>query len=520
MKISRLYVDNFKAALDVELELSHMTALVGANGSGKTTFLEALDYFFRPADIPHEAYNDPSKEIRIAVTFTRLPQSNKPVTVTRTCRWDGEETTVETEDTSYKLSAYENILGSVIVLFERAEHETDDDGTKKSDLALADMIKERVRKKIEAADLDALFASSREYYQTLRDSLDEYKSAMNKKLAGGEVDPTGYAPGSSIDFVIEPNPEPDIRTVFVEPDRQLEHKLAGHGTKRAYHMAALEAHAKFSSEGDGQLVLMLVDEPELHQHPQRQRHILQTYKQLAGKPSFQIVYSTHSPELVDLDRPEGIYRVTRVPGSGIKASPGSGQAPKLSSRTIHKNLVEGIFSAGVILVEGWRDEAVLSAALSVVKMGEKSVMKKLIEGGINIIYATSVTRVPDFARFFRTMGVPVFAVWDADGNASGDDQNKDILAALGSEAEFEADKSYGGRHIGTGFLCFARDTDLYFKDWLGFPGDAETKEQKKAIKDVIGDHEYLARAFDTEEFRGAEFATEIVPHICSHFSLP
>jgi predicted ATP-dependent endonuclease of OLD family len=38
-----LYIDNFKALNDFTIELKPLTVLIGTNGSGKTTILQALD---------------------------------------------------------------------------------------------------------------------------------------------------------------------------------------------------------------------------------------------------------------------------------------------------------------------------------------------------------------------------------------------------------------------------------------------------------------------------------------------
>lgn len=42
--ISRFYVDNFKSLVEFELELAKFTCLIGLNGAGKSTVLQALDF--------------------------------------------------------------------------------------------------------------------------------------------------------------------------------------------------------------------------------------------------------------------------------------------------------------------------------------------------------------------------------------------------------------------------------------------------------------------------------------------
>ncbi|WP_319784403.1 AAA family ATPase [Oceanisphaera sp. IT1-181] len=42
--IERVYIDNFKSLVEFELRLAHFTCLIGLNGAGKSTVLQALDF--------------------------------------------------------------------------------------------------------------------------------------------------------------------------------------------------------------------------------------------------------------------------------------------------------------------------------------------------------------------------------------------------------------------------------------------------------------------------------------------
>lgn len=46
MKLTCLHIKNFRSCRDVSLEIGHMHALVGANNSGKSAVLRALDFLF------------------------------------------------------------------------------------------------------------------------------------------------------------------------------------------------------------------------------------------------------------------------------------------------------------------------------------------------------------------------------------------------------------------------------------------------------------------------------------------
>lgn len=47
MQINKLHIDNFKSLVDFELPLTKLTCLIGLNGSGKSTVIQALDFVAR-----------------------------------------------------------------------------------------------------------------------------------------------------------------------------------------------------------------------------------------------------------------------------------------------------------------------------------------------------------------------------------------------------------------------------------------------------------------------------------------
>ena len=49
MQLEWVHIKNYRACRDVKIDMGSMHALVGANGSGKSTILRALDFFFNPS---------------------------------------------------------------------------------------------------------------------------------------------------------------------------------------------------------------------------------------------------------------------------------------------------------------------------------------------------------------------------------------------------------------------------------------------------------------------------------------
>ncbi|HZK83854.1 MAG TPA: AAA family ATPase, partial [Desulfosporosinus sp.] len=54
--IQSLYIDNFKALNDFTIKMQQITVLIGTNGSGKTSILQALDLIINFAQMDIDAY--------------------------------------------------------------------------------------------------------------------------------------------------------------------------------------------------------------------------------------------------------------------------------------------------------------------------------------------------------------------------------------------------------------------------------------------------------------------------------
>ncbi|MBW8050772.1 MAG: AAA family ATPase [Cytophagales bacterium] len=83
MFIKSLYIENFRCFKEVELDFETLTILVGENGTGKTSVLEAINYALTPGFLSNriseeDFCNTSDGEIKIEVVFnesfkTKLP---------------------------------------------------------------------------------------------------------------------------------------------------------------------------------------------------------------------------------------------------------------------------------------------------------------------------------------------------------------------------------------------------------------------------------------------------------------
>ena len=80
---------NFRSIKDETLECDALTALVGANGSGKSSFLRALELFYSPTprvDTDDFYAGDISQEITIALALIATSPLRPPRTLRRSPR--------------------------------------------------------------------------------------------------------------------------------------------------------------------------------------------------------------------------------------------------------------------------------------------------------------------------------------------------------------------------------------------------------------------------------------------------
>jgi predicted ATPase len=194
-------------------------------------------------------------------------------------------------------------------------------------------------------------------------------------------------------------------------------------------------------------LVLAIEEPELYQHPNRQRHFAKILLQLSrGKTPgvakhTQVIYATHSPLFVDIDRFDQVRLLRKDPNGNDKPKQtkvvsttldriarlvwdaGGGTGPEYTATTLAHRLQalmtphvnEGFFARAVVLVEGEDDCAAIMGAANASGID-------LEASGVSVIPVGGKRSLDRPALIFREFGIPVYLVWDSDagkGEATG-----------------------------------------------------------------------------------------------------
>lgn len=264
-------------------------------------------------------------------------------------------------------------------------------------------------------------------------------------------------PGSSLKLTWDTSRNLDVRLPVASPELSEDGFLSpiahvGSGLQRACTISLLQqlatssevrpadsgATERVSSSQEPPSYMIIVEEPELYQHPDRQRHLARVFSQLADHPvagvssATQVCYCTHSPLFVQVDRFDCVRLLRKVTGSVNntpkqtavsyatiadicrRVSRGDDQhqcnlmVSKL--RTIMTPWVnEGFFARLVVLVEGEDDRgAILGTAT---RLGHDLEAKD-----IAVIPCLGKNNLDRPWAVFTALGIPTYVVWDNDEN--------------------------------------------------------------------------------------------------------
>ncbi len=277
----------------------------------------------------------------------------------------------------------------------------------------------------------------------------------------------------------------------------------GHGVQRSLLMALVQQLSATSQEEEdvgGPGLLLLIEEPELYQHPLQARHLASSLRQLgrAGGAPIQVLYATHSEHFVDATSFETLRRFAKRsyasghPTARVTEATLDGVAERLDGViprdqiaartriTMRRRLEEAVFSRGAVVVEGSTDAAFL-AGLAERRGG-------LDAAGIAVVFGGGKDYLLLPWAILEELGVPTYVVFDGDAGirdrvvrdgkgeeaassaaTKNGENNRRILAALDAAAEAEPSTRVTER-----FTVFEDKLETEFAQWTGFKEALDT----------------------------------------------
>lgn len=217
---------------------------------------------------------------------------------------------------------------------------------------------------------------------------------------------------------------------FREGSNQVDLEGAGSGIAMLAALLLLEQ----VSERSGDDLILLIDEPELHLHPQLQSRLADHMQ----KSVAQTIVTTHSPLFVDLGCWRGISRMTRDQTYPKQAK----LAEKLGTKTIAEHLddipefyyhettfssndSELFFARRVLLVEGPVEKYGLPRLAH-------ALGRRLDQ--LTVISCNGKSKIPHYVTVCHAYEIPVMVLFDLDGKDEKDNENAMVIEASAGTA--------------------------------------------------------------------------------------
>ncbi|MBL7981927.1 MAG: AAA family ATPase [Flavobacteriales bacterium] len=514
MRISRIQIDNFRSVRQLDLEVPEVLCLVGPNNAGKSNILQALHRVlgggwlsvnsFEESDVyAHKTDSDISIKVSFEPAIPYRKLKDAPTVDVRTLSFDytrykvgadkgtrrfeqkclgddGESPTVwagvPKKGVPPKFERLVNIPAEVRdgvpliyigtnrslkdhlpgarfsmlrQLFTDIDKELSDPGqtvkVRKADGTEHDVQRlERFRQLMEHA-VKLLRTKSFDDLETSIKQNALRQLGLDPILDADKLD-LFFSPFSTMDFY----KSLDLRVR--ECDYSVSATELGEGIQNALVLSILQAFEERRKKG----AILLIEEPEMFLHPQMQRSLYKTIREIAL--TNQVIYTTHSPHFVSVPNYHEVALVRKESdGTAVRKSdlPTNDKFKEKLIKELDPERNELFFAKRLLLVEGDTEKLVLPEYA-------KQLGLDLDREGATIVEVGGKRNLPDFASIAISFGIPTGIVYDED---AGDFDNK-------REEEKEFNKALDGlaRQDGTVQVwCFKKKYEDHLRAALTEP---------------------------------------------------
>jgi putative ATP-dependent endonuclease of OLD family len=309
------------------------------------------------------------------------------------------------------------------------------------------------------------------YAHKFKTQLDDMTLRLNSVISS-------YAPGRAV--TVSPSevelkaPRTTFEVAVLDGATETAVERQGHGFQRTILISALQLLAQSGSASEEGVICLAIEEPELFQHPiqaQAFAKVLRSLTEDANK-RIQVTYATHSPYFLEARYFHQVRRLTRTSDetpvvtvhyttiAAVKTKLQGIVDPDVVDRRLDHNVADqlsiALFANQAFLVEGPTESSVFYG------ISDRVVSGSLEAAGVSIVHVGAKASIPLAHAILTLIGVPVYALFDADGGAEArgmangkdpkkinDDrnnnikQNRDTLKYFGlAEEDFPSSKVY------------------------------------------------------------------------------
>lgn len=525
MWIRRLEIENFRSIKEEAVNFEeNITTFIGPNGSGKTTVIDAIQVLFGDKKIQINDFNDKTKEIKFRAEF-----GGKQDELKVNLNSKNQYSIIFQNDNGMVIDhkRSEFIRGGAPTVIESMRNPSDD----------AHEGRESALKKLISSAISKSGISSTETLELKTKIKDLYNEYAMKAYAGLEDLSTGITEKiKKIDegIEIELKADQDALNKILVPRAEAFATIRNHtsnidkigsGDQRLYMYGILQhLHEQNLNSSGNERSMLIIDEPELHQHPIRQEGLYSILHELTG--DYQIILATHSEKFVFKKELKNLRFFRNNNGTKISTIDLEEIIDACKEKYIETDLTminrhlvrmdqldfrDSLFSGIVLLVEGITDKMIIREVAIRMK-------KNLAKYGISVVSCNGKQNICEQIFIYDKLGIKRYVIWDFDKHSNPPDSemetlnmksNKTILACIDVlPQEIQHDT------INKDYLCFEEKIDKLF----GIEDQEKIREYKKEYQLEYGVPEIVNDIYDKGQ--KIEIIEELVEYVISMATPP
>ena len=241
---------------------------------------------------------------------------------------------------------------------------------------------------------------------------------------------SSYSPGRSV--TVSPAevelkaPKTTFEVAVLDGPTETAVERQGHGFQRTILISALQLLAQSGAASAEGVICLAIEEPELFQHPIQAQAFAKVLRSLVEDPDkcIQVTYATHSPYFLEARHFNQVRRLTRsadeTPVVSVHCATIADVKAKLNGivdadvvdRRLDHNVADqlsiALFANRAFLVEGTTESSVFYG------IGDRTSHGLLEAAGVSIVSVGSKTSIPLAHAILSAIGVPAYALFDAD----------------------------------------------------------------------------------------------------------